>query len=199
MCLGKIISIGSSLASTVGVENPMRYRGYYYDTETGLYYLQSRYYNPDWGRFISQDEAQYHEGMTGAAANLYAYGNNNPVMNVDPDGHISLWNRLCYIGQAAWDIKQAAWVLFTFSFRGNSLYEAGVGYIARVSCAACYNIMGAQIGTDFLTAEMVAQQYPEAVATFAVIISCLIQVSSLIPNVFNSFKLAWTELKLAFS
>jgi len=90
MCLGKLISIGGTLASTVGAENPMRYRGYYYDTETGLYYLQSRYYNPDWGRFISQDEAQYHEGMTGAAANLYAYGANNPVMMSDPTGHSTI-------------------------------------------------------------------------------------------------------------
>jgi RHS repeat-associated protein len=86
---GNLLNIGGTLASTVGAENPMRYRGYYYDTETGLYYLQSRYYNPDWGRFISQDEAQYHEGMTGAAANLYAYCGNNPVMMSDPTGHIA--------------------------------------------------------------------------------------------------------------
>jgi RHS repeat-associated protein len=54
---GKLISIGGSLASTVGAENPYRYRGYRYDSETGLYYLQSRYYNPDWGRFVNAAHA----------------------------------------------------------------------------------------------------------------------------------------------
>ena len=38
--------------------NPLRYRGYYYDAETGYYYLQSRYYNPEWGRFISPQPRQ---------------------------------------------------------------------------------------------------------------------------------------------
>jgi RHS repeat-associated core domain len=47
--------ITGSLASTVGVKNPYRYRGYRYDTETQLYYLNSRYYNPEWGRFINAD------------------------------------------------------------------------------------------------------------------------------------------------
>jgi uncharacterized protein RhaS with RHS repeats len=40
-----------TMAGTLGIDNPFRYRGYYYDTETELYYLQSRYYNPSWGRF----------------------------------------------------------------------------------------------------------------------------------------------------
>lgn len=52
-----------------------------------MYYLQSRYYNPEIGRFISRDDAQYHEGDTGVKANLYAYCANNPVMNSDPNGH----------------------------------------------------------------------------------------------------------------
>ena len=43
------------MAATLGEQNPLRYRGYVYDTETGLYYLQSRYYSPGWGRFINAD------------------------------------------------------------------------------------------------------------------------------------------------
>jgi RHS repeat-associated protein len=82
-----LISIGGSLASTVGAENPFRYRGYYYDTETGLYYLQSRYYDSEIGRFISKDGESYHTGQIGAAANLYAYADNNPVVYGDADGH----------------------------------------------------------------------------------------------------------------
>ena len=49
--LGKLVSIDGTLKDSVGVKNTYRYRGYRYDNETGLYYLQSRYYNPSWGRF----------------------------------------------------------------------------------------------------------------------------------------------------
>ena len=82
---GKLISTTGSLASTVGVKNPYLYRGYRYDTETGLYYLQSRYYNADWGRFINADGLI---GQTGALLghNLFSYSNNNPVNMSDPSG-----------------------------------------------------------------------------------------------------------------
>ena len=50
---GNPLSTTGSMAATLGEQNPLRYRGYVYDTETGLYYLQSRYYNPSWGRFIN--------------------------------------------------------------------------------------------------------------------------------------------------
>lgn len=84
---GKLLNISGSLASTVGAKNPFHYRSYYYDTETGLYYLQSRYYNPEINRFISKDDASYHESETEVNGNLYAYANDNPVMNVDPSGY----------------------------------------------------------------------------------------------------------------
>ena len=65
--------------------NPFRYRGYYYDTETGWYYLNTRYYDPNVGRFLSPDTILgANGGLLGY--NLYAYCNNNPVMFVDPSG-----------------------------------------------------------------------------------------------------------------
>ena len=65
--------------------NPFRYRGYYYDKDLGWYYLLSRYYNPQWGRFINADG--YISTGTGLLGyNMFAYCNNNPVMNVDPTG-----------------------------------------------------------------------------------------------------------------
>ncbi len=70
----------------VGNLNPFRYRGYYYDVETGLYFLQTRYYDPEVGRFISQDSVEYADPETINGLNLYAYCGNNPVMNVDPTG-----------------------------------------------------------------------------------------------------------------
>jgi len=74
--------------------NPFRYRGYYYDTETGYYYLQSRYYNPVWGRFINTDN---HDVLLATPdqltdKNLFAYCDNNPIMRVDGDGEF--WNIL---------------------------------------------------------------------------------------------------------
>ncbi len=74
--------------------NPFRYRGYYYDTETGYYYLNSRYYDPQVKRFISPDNVNY-LGANGDlnSYNLYAYCSNNPVMYVDPMGN-SLWDAI---------------------------------------------------------------------------------------------------------
>ncbi len=66
-------------------KNPIRYRGYYYDTETELYYLQSRYYNPEWGRFVNGD-GYASTGLSSTAKNMFAYCLNNPVNYSDPSG-----------------------------------------------------------------------------------------------------------------
>ena len=73
-------------ANHIGNLNPFRYRGYYYDSDTKLYYLKTRYYDPETGRFISQDGVEYLDPDTINGLNLYAYCANNPVMNVDPNG-----------------------------------------------------------------------------------------------------------------
>lgn len=70
----------------VGNINPFRYRSYYWDTEFSLYYLQSRYYDPALGRFISADDVRYLDPESVAGFNLYAYCSNNPVMGTDPEG-----------------------------------------------------------------------------------------------------------------
>ena len=84
---GKSLSTIDTVASTLGKDNPIRYRGYYYDTETGLYYLQSRYYDPDTGRFINADDVAF-LGATGTvlSRNLFVYCENNPVVLFDPTG-----------------------------------------------------------------------------------------------------------------
>ncbi len=84
---GELVSITGFLADTIGTINPLRYRGYYYDTETNLYYLQSRYYSPDLMRFISQDDPvlSNDQGQP-LGSNLYVYCLNNPVMNMDETG-----------------------------------------------------------------------------------------------------------------
>ena len=71
--------------------NPFRYRGYYYDVETGWYYLQSRYYNPEWGRFLNADGyVNANEDILGY--NMFAYCGNNPIMGYDPTGEVN-WRK----------------------------------------------------------------------------------------------------------
>ncbi len=85
---GKLLGITGELAGTLGIANPQRYRGYYYDTETALYYLQSRYYSPDLMRFISQDDPVLSNAQgEPIGSNLYAYCLNEPVMNSDAEGN----------------------------------------------------------------------------------------------------------------
>ena len=84
---GYILSSGGNLAAV----NPLRYRGYYYDNETGFYYLQSRYYDPANRRFISADVyASTGQGFVGT--NMFAYCNNKPIINSDPSGHALRFN-----------------------------------------------------------------------------------------------------------
>ena len=78
----------------IGHVNPIRYRGYYYDTETGLYYCLSRYYDPVVGRFINADGLIDNRNIS--TVNMFVYCGNNPVMNSDSDGKITIfgiiWN-----------------------------------------------------------------------------------------------------------
>ncbi len=73
--------------------NPFRYRGYYYDSETKLYYLNSRYYDPETGRFINADDIGVLSKTTNVfnGLNLYSYCFNNPVSAIDEDGNIPNW------------------------------------------------------------------------------------------------------------
>ena len=68
--------------------NPLRYRGYCYDEDTGFYYLKSRYYDPTVGRFLNADDTAY-LGASGTAIgwNLFTYCDNSPIINRDSSGH----------------------------------------------------------------------------------------------------------------
>ena len=84
---GKVLSATGSLASI----NPLRYCGYYYDAETGFYYLQSRYYDPEIGRWINADGQISGVGGDIRGYNLFAYCFNNPVNMDDQTGNWPKW------------------------------------------------------------------------------------------------------------
>lgn len=74
--------------------NPFRYRSYYYDTETNLYYLNSRYYDPELGRFINADSFSNIDESTINGINLYVYCGSNPISFTDPFGTTKWWEWL---------------------------------------------------------------------------------------------------------
>lgn len=110
-------------ATFIGHINPLRYRGYYYDRETRLYYLQSRYYDFANCRFINADTFATTDANGFLSANMFAYCENNPIMRLDPDGSSPL------------------------SLVINTLVGAGV---AAASAAINANIAGSPISTGDL-------------------------------------------------
>ena len=88
---GNIVSTKGSKRDTIGKINPYRYRGYYYDIETGLFMMGHRYYSPELCRFIQPDDIEYLDPSSINGLNLYCYCMNNPIMYADPSGHMPEW------------------------------------------------------------------------------------------------------------
>ena len=112
-------------ANHIGNLNPFRYRGYYYDVETKLYYLKTRYYDPEVGRFMTIDGIEYLDPETINGLNLYAYCGNNPVMRVDENGNA--W-RHWLLGAVAVVALVAVVVASAIVTGGASLVAMGVGF-----------------------------------------------------------------------
>ena len=108
--------------------NPFRYRGYYYDTETGFYYLQTRYYDPTICRFINADNYELVADLASVPGqlNMYAYCGNNPIMHIDPSGLFPL--------DTIFDILSLGWSLFDFI---NDPSWANAGWLALDIICAC--------------------------------------------------------------
>ena len=134
---GKLLSIGGPQAGTIGQLNPIRYRSYYYDTETGFYYLQSRYYDPTVRRFLNPDTLILED----AKIDLISYCKNNPVNYVDPSGNVvfyygwSVSGSLGYHGEAAIVMafdSQGGAAPFLMTAEGVGLVNASAGQVIGV-------------------------------------------------------------------
>ena len=99
--LGKITKQTDTTTYGIAKLNPFRYRGYVYDDETGLYYLQSRYYDPVTGRFINADV--YCDTNTDIfGTNMFTYCNNDPINQIDPEGTDAKWVQFPDAVPVAW-------------------------------------------------------------------------------------------------
>ena len=125
---GNVLSVSGDIANL----NPIRYRGYYYDSETRLYYLQSRYYDPQVKRFVNADGfASTGQGFIGQ--NMFVYCLNNPVCYADENGELS-WQQVLYVGVTTALIGFA--ILTALPTGGGSLLLAGAGGGAMAASAA---------------------------------------------------------------
>ena len=129
--------------------NPFRYRGYYYDVDTGLYYLPARYYDPTTGRFISADDIEYADPETINGLNLYAYCGNNPVMNIDPSGHSFLAALIigALVGMTSYAMSKGVEYIITGTFN----WSWGEFFGSMIGGA-----LGGGIGSVFATIPMLA-------------------------------------------
>ena len=120
--------------------NPFRYRSYYYDIETNLYYLQSRYYDPQTHRFINMDSIEYLDPENINGLNLYAYCGNNPVVRVDYNGNAwwdNWWKGLIAIGVAV--VAVVAIAAITVATGGSAaivFIGAGIGAATSLAVSA---------------------------------------------------------------
>ena len=149
---GKVVSILdadgvdiSTSAAHIANVNPFCYRGYYYDRETGLYYLQSRYYDPDTGRFVNADDVSVVIKVThDEKGNTYSYVSNCPVNKTDESGQFSLkflafglqiafsFGRISAGVELLWDLNTGKFYPFVFFGSGGSKDVNGLmGYMAR--------------------------------------------------------------------
>ena len=127
---GKVLTVtngsGTAITSATHIANvnPIRYRSYYYDTDTQLYYLQSRYYDPEVSRFINADAAEFATLSTVSLSdtNLFAYCANDPVNKADPSGEV--WHIV--IGAVLGGIVSGISTMAANYMQGNNLTD-GLG------------------------------------------------------------------------
>ncbi len=160
---GYIQSVTGNLAATLGQANPYRYRGYRYDNETGLYYLQSRYYNSGWGRFINADDTSTigASPMDLTDRNLFTYCDNNPVVRADDSGQF--WNVLigAFIGGAVGFLGSViTQALTTGHVNVNvALVNGAAGAVAGALAATGVGLVGQMVGNAAISAgEYAAEQ-----------------------------------------
>ena len=153
----------------IGAKNPFRYRGYCYDDETGLYYLKSRYYDPEVGRFITIDDVSYIAPETINGLNLYAYCGNNPVMYTDTEGTAKWWQFWKWdwkkIGMIALSVVEIVGGIALIVVSHGSALGIGLGLIGTGAGSIISGVMNENSGGSFL-AGWLGSQVGGLISTF---------------------------------
>ena len=153
---GNPLSTTGTMADTLGKLNPFRYRGYIYDTETGLYYLGSRYYNPETGRFINADSINLITATPNSATwdkNLFSYCDNNPIIRADSAG--GFWHIV--VGAAGGALLSGVVQIACNVIEGKSLTSGlGLALLAGAASGALtasgVGVIGSAIGSGIISA-----------------------------------------------
>ena len=146
--------------NNMGLRNPLRYRGYIYDRDTGLYYLQSRYYDPAIGRFINADTYTTTDADGILSSNMFAYCENNPVMGSDPTGEF--WN--VAVGALIGGAVSLASSYITAKITGESFkITDGISAFATGAVAGALTASGLPVGS--ITAINSAVSFSSSVAS----------------------------------
>ena len=134
--------------NSTAVKNPFKYRGYYYDSDLNLYYLNTRYYDPVVGRFISPDSALYHN-MFGY--NMYAYCYNNPVNYADYTGESAV--------AAAWLAKLGAFAIIEPTMIGEIIFAVAAAGVIIYSAVTVADVVNEASQSDhyYLSAPVINQ------------------------------------------
>lgn len=137
--------------------NPFRYRGYYYDSELGMYYLQSRYYDPVICRFINPDGAVSGVGGELLGCNMYVYGFNNPVIYTDYDGN---WPKLSKILTAvavtALTVATVALVVTVCAVAAPAVITVGGAVVSTAAVASAATTVGTYAAATAVCASVAA-------------------------------------------
>ena len=150
---GNIIKtdVTSGYAHIVAI-NSYTYRGYRYDSEIGMYYLNSRYYNPEIGRFINSDGLLGLEGDI-LSTNMYAYAVNNPIMNIDPSGYLSISTKaLYYIIHVVIIVANLGWALLSKRLARRFISGKAGKYFAKKTLPSTLAKIGLTYSGPFISA-----------------------------------------------
>ena len=169
---GNVTKTKSILTPTVVVNNPFTYRGYYYDKDLGLYYLNSRYYDSQTGRFISADGyVSTGQGILGN--NMFSYCGNNPISRTDPGGQI--WGSILeFLKTAVQEIGKAVGVM--------SPAYAGYAGVAVTDGPLPFGDAVAILGASILTAGAVGYGIYKAAQAIDASIPKVEEKSEIVPN-----------------
>ena len=131
-------SYGKLTASTGAVANPFRYTGREFDPETGIYEYRARYYDPNVGRFTSEDPIEF-----GGGVNFYRYARNNPLINIDPAG----LDAYDWIGKGhSWNTKANCFISYYFCLAGIAKTRQSLDQMTDSAVTNTSDAMGSQGG-----------------------------------------------------